>query len=171
LKSPTHLTTSLLLEDTIMPLLILVMNIIWFVLGGFIAGLAWILAGIIMAITIVGLPWARSCFMLARFSFWPFGYDIASRDKLYGRGDMGTGTLGTIGNVIWFVLAGWWLAVMHISAAIALAVTIIGIPFAWQHVKLAIASLFPIGKSVVSTDRLWPSKQDLPRLQHPLQKV
>jgi uncharacterized membrane protein YccF (DUF307 family) len=171
LKSPTHLTTSLLLEDTIMPLLILVMNIIWFVLGGFIAGLAWILAGIIMAITIVGLPWARSCFMLARFSFWPFGYDIASRDKLYGRGDMGTGTLGTIGNVIWFVLAGWWLAVMHISAAIALAVTIIGIPFAWQHVKLAIASLFPIGKSVVSADRLWPSKQDLPRLQHPLQKA
>jgi uncharacterized membrane protein YccF (DUF307 family) len=108
-----------------------------------------------MAITIIGLPWARSCFMLARFSFWPFGYDIISRDRLTGQEDLGTGALGTVGNVIWFVLAGWWLAVMHISAAIAYAVTIIGIPFAWQHVKLAIASLFPVGKTVISVDQLW----------------
>jgi uncharacterized membrane protein YccF (DUF307 family) len=152
-------------EDHIMPLLLFALNVVWFVLGGFIAGLAWMLAGLIMAITIIGIPWARSCFMLARFSFWPFGYDIASRDRLYGREDLGTGALGTIGNVIWFVLAGWWLAIMHISAAIALAVSIIGIPFAWQHVKLAIASLFPIGKTVVSTDRLWTPIEDLPRLQ------
>jgi uncharacterized membrane protein YccF (DUF307 family) len=148
-----------------MPFLLFALNVVWFVLGGFIAGLAWILAGLIMAVTIIGIPWARSCFMLARFSFWPFGYDIASRDRLYGREDLGTGALGTIGNVIWFVLAGWWLAIMHISAAIALAVSIIGIPFAWQHVKLAIASLFPIGKTVVPTDRLWTPIEDLPRLQ------
>jgi uncharacterized membrane protein YccF (DUF307 family) len=138
-----------------MPILIFLLNVAWFVLGGFIAGLAWILAGVIMAITIVGLPWARSCFMLARFSFWPFGYDIVARDRLTGQEDLGTGTLGTLGNVIWFVLAGWWLAIMHISAAIGLAITIIGIPFAWQHVKLAIASLFPVGKTVVSVDRIW----------------
>ncbi len=147
-----------------MPLILFILNAVWFVMGGFIAGLAWVLAGVIMAITIVGIPWARSCFMLARFSFWPFGYDIVARDKLYGREDMGTGALGTMGNVIWFVLAGWWLAVMHISAAIALAITIIGIPFAWQHVKLAIASLFPVGKTVVPTDRLWTPISDLPRL-------
>jgi uncharacterized membrane protein YccF (DUF307 family) len=148
-----------------MAILMFILNAIWFVMGGFIAGLAWLLAGVIMAITIIGLPWARSCFMLARFSFWPFGYDIVSRDKLYGREDLGTGALGTLGNVVWFVLAGWWLAIMHISAAIALAVTIIGIPFAWQHVKLAIASLFPVGKTVVSTDSLWTPMADLPRLR------
>ncbi len=147
-----------------MPLILFILNAVWFVMGGFIAGLAWVLAGVIMAITIIGIPWARSCFMLARFSFWPFGYDIVARDKLYGREDLGTGALGTMGNVIWFVLAGWWLAVMHISAAIALAITIIGIPFAWQHVKLAIASLFPVGKTVVPTDRLWTPISDLPRL-------
>lgn len=138
-----------------MPIIMFVLNVLWFITGGVIAGLAWILAGVLMAITIVGIPWARSCFMLARFSFWPFGFDILSRDQLFGREDLGTGALGKLGNVIWFVLAGWWLAIMHISAAIALAVTIIGIPFAWQHVKLAIASLFPVGKTVVETDKLW----------------
>lgn len=143
--------------------MIFILNLLWFVLGGFFAGLAWILAGVIMALTIIGLPWARSCFMLARYTFWPFGYEIIARDKLYGEEDIGTGTLGTIGNVIWFVLAGWWLALMHISAAVALAVTIIGIPFAWAHVKLAIASLFPIGKTVVSTDRLWPMQPTPPK--------
>jgi uncharacterized membrane protein YccF (DUF307 family) len=134
--------------------MIFILNVLWFVLGGFFAGLAWLVAGVIMAITIIGLPWARSCFMIARYSFWPFGYDLVSRDQYYGREDLGTGTLGTIGNVIWFVFAGWWLALMHISAAIALTFTIIGIPFAWAHVKLAIASLFPVGKTVVTVDSL-----------------
>ena len=138
--------------------MIFILNLLWFVLGGWLMGLGWIFAGLIMALTIVGLPWARSCFMIARYSFWPFGYDIVSRDQYYGREDLGTGALGTIGNVIWFVLAGWWLALAHISLAIGLAVSIIGIPFAWAHVKLAIASLFPVGKTVVPvTDfRLFP---------------
>ncbi len=137
--------------------MIFILNLVWFVLGGFFAGLGWVLAGVIMALTIVGLPWARSCFMIARYTFWPFGYDIVSRNELNGRGDLGTGTLGTIGNVIWFVLAGWWLALAHLTAAVAFAVTIIGIPFAWAHVKLAMASLFPVGKTVVSTEVLWPA--------------
>jgi uncharacterized membrane protein YccF (DUF307 family) len=148
-----------------MPVLMFILNVLWFVTGGVIAGLAWLLAGIIMALTVVGLPWTRSCFMLARFSFWPFGYDIISREVLHGEHDLGTGALGTLGNVIWFVLAGWWLALMHISAAVAYAITVIGIPFAWQHVKLAIASLFPVGKSVVATDRLWTPMPNYPRLQ------
>ena len=135
-------------------MLIFLLNVVWFVLGGFLAGLGWILAGVLMALTIVGLPWARSCFMIARYTFWPFGYDIVSREDYYGRRDIGTGTLGTIGNIIWFVLAGWWLALMHISAAIGLAITIIGIPFAWAHVKLALASLFPVGKTVVDIDEI-----------------
>ena len=136
--------------------MIFILNVLWFVLGGFLAGLGWILAGIIMAITIIGIPWARSCFVIARYTFWPFGYDLVSREDLTGQRDMGTGTLGTVGNVIWFVFAGWWLAVMHLTAAVALAISIIGIPFAWAHVKLALASLFPIGKTVVANDRLWP---------------
>jgi uncharacterized membrane protein YccF (DUF307 family) len=151
-----------------MPTVMFILNILWFIFGGFISGLAWILAGIIMAITIIGLPWARSCFMLARFSFWPFGYDIITRDQLYGEQDIGTGALGTLGNVIWFVLAGWWLAIGHIVAAIGLAVTIIGIPFAWQHVKLAIASLFPVGKTVVTTDKLWGST---PSMHRPMKQI
>ena len=134
--------------------MIFILNVLWFILGGFIAGLAWILAGIIMAITIVGLPFVPTCFRLARYTFWPFGYDIVSRDQLTGQSDIGTGTIGTIGNVIWFVFAGWWLALMHISAAIALTISIIGIPFAWAHVKLAIASLFPIGKRIIAVDEL-----------------
>lgn len=133
-------------------MIIFLLNVAWFILGGFLAGLGWALAGVIMAITIIGLPWARSCFMIARYSFWPYGYDIVSREQLYGRSDLGTGALGTIGNIIWFVLAGWWLALGHLIAAFSLAVTIIGIPFAWAHVKLALASLFPVGKTVVDTD-------------------
>jgi uncharacterized membrane protein YccF (DUF307 family) len=91
-----------------MQLILFVLNVLWFITGGVIAGLAWVLAGVIMAVTIVGLPWARSCFMLASFSFWPFGRDIIARDALYGREDLGTGALGVLGNVIWFVLAGGW---------------------------------------------------------------
>ena len=145
--------------------MIFILNLLWFILGGWLMGLGWILAGLIMALTIIGLPWARSCFMIARYSFWPFGYDIISRDQYYGRKDLGTGALGTIGNVIWFVLAGWWLALAHISLAIGLAVSIIGIPFAWAHVKLAIASLFPIGKTVVPVNalRLFPGARLQPK--------
>jgi uncharacterized membrane protein YccF (DUF307 family) len=148
-----------------MRIILLLLNILWFVTGGVLAGLAWALAGVIMAITIIGLPWARSCFMLARFSFWPFGYDIISRDAFYGQEDIGTGKLGTAGNIVWFVLAGWWLAIGHITAAIAYAITIIGLPFAWQHVKLAIASLFPVGKTVVATDRLWSPLTPVTQIQ------
>src|SRR4051794_18407586 len=80
-----------------------VLNVLWFILGGFLAGLGWWLAGILCAITIVGLPWARACFMLGNFSFWPFGRDVISRKELTGRDDLGTGTFGTIGNIIWLI--------------------------------------------------------------------
>lgn len=130
----------------------LILNILWLVLGGIWSAIAWFLVGILAAITIVGLPWARSCFMLANYTLWPFGRDVIARDELYGREDLGTGGLGMVGNVIWFVLAGWWLAVMHLTFAVANAVTIIGIPFAWAHVKLAGASLFPVGKTVESNE-------------------
>jgi uncharacterized membrane protein YccF (DUF307 family) len=104
-----------------------------------------------MAITIIGIPWARSAFNLAIYTFLPFGHTVVRRDQV-GDSDLGTSPLGFIGNLIWLVLAGWWLALGHVLTAIPLAITIIGIPFAWAHLKLAMLSLWPIGRTVVSTD-------------------
>ncbi|HWO17201.1 MAG TPA: YccF domain-containing protein [Kofleriaceae bacterium] len=124
-------------------------NLIWFVLGGFWLGIGWWLAGLLMLISLVGIPWARSCFVLGTFCFFPFGQEAIDRRELNGKGDLGTGTLGFLGNVIWFVLAGLWLAIGHVVSAFANACTIIGIPFAIQHLKLAGCALAPIGKTVV----------------------
>ena len=125
-------------------------NVIWFVFGGFLMGLGWWLAGLVAAITIVGLPWAKACFVIGQFAFWPFGKEAVSRRDIHQQDDIGTGTLGAVGNVIWFVFAGWWLALGHLFSALACFVTIIGIPFGIQHVKLAVIALAPIGKTVVS---------------------
>ena len=129
-----------------------ILNVLWFVLGGVWMGLGWWLAGVVMAISIIGLPWARSCFVIGSFAFWPFGRTAVSRDELTGREDMGTGALGCLGNVVWFVLAGWWLALGHLVAAVANFVTIIGIPFGFQHIKLAAIALAPVGQTVVDVD-------------------
>jgi uncharacterized membrane protein YccF (DUF307 family) len=124
-------------------------NIIWFVCGGLWSGIIWYAAGLLAALSIVGLPWARACFLLGRFTLWPFGRELVDRRLLTGRGDLGTGWMGFLGNVIWFLCVGWTLAVAHLAGALASAVTIIGLPFALQHIKLALASLAPIGKEVV----------------------
>ena len=127
----------------------LLLNLLWFVLGGLVMGLGWALAGILCGITVVGLPWARSCFVLARFSLWPFGQEAVSRRELTGRADLGTGPLGLVGNGLWFLLAGWWLAMGHLGSALACFITIIGIPFGIQHIKLALIALAPVGMQVV----------------------
>jgi uncharacterized membrane protein YccF (DUF307 family) len=124
-------------------------NIIWFVCGGLWSGVIWYAAGLLAALSIVGLPWARACFLLGRFTLWPFGRELVDRRALTGRGDLGTGWMGFLGNVIWFLCVGWTVAVAHLAGALASAVTIIGLPFALQHLKLALASLAPIGKEVV----------------------
>jgi uncharacterized membrane protein YccF (DUF307 family) len=129
----------------------LILNILWFVLGGVWMGLAWLLGGVLMLITVIGIPWARAAFTVASFSFWPFGRVAVDRRMLTGREDIGTGALGVIGNILWFLLAGWWLALGHLAAAVACAITIIGIPFAFQHVKLAILAVAPIGQEIVPT--------------------
>ena len=103
------------------------LNILWVVLGGFVMALGWWLAGLLCAITIIGLPWARSCFVIGKFSLWPFGQEAVNREELSGRGDLGTGPLGLIGNVLWFLVAGWWLAIGHLSSALACFVSIVGI--------------------------------------------
>ena len=124
-------------------------NIFWFVLGGFLMGLGWWLAGLLCALTIIGLPWAKACFVIGQFAFLPFGKEAVSRAALTGVEDIGTGALGTIGNVIWFIFAGWWLALGHLAAALCCFVTIIGIPFGIQHIKLAMLALAPVGKTIV----------------------
>ena len=134
-----------------MPLIRLVLNVLWIVFGGFLMALAWFLAGLLMLITIVGIPWARAAFNIARYTLLPFGYEAVPREWVTGREDVGSGPLGVIGNIIWLVLAGWWLAVGHLTAALAWAVTIVGIPFAWAHVKLAALALWPIGRTIVPT--------------------
>ena len=125
------------------------LNLLWIVFGGLWMAAGWVVAAIIMAITIIGLPWARAAFNIAAYTLLPFGQRAVARDAYTGREDIGTGALGVIGNIIWFVLAGWWLALAHLITAIGLAITIIGIPFAWAHLKLAGIALWPIGKTIV----------------------
>ena len=125
------------------------LNLLWIVFGGLWMAVAWVIAAVIMAITIIGIPWARAAFNLASYTFLPFGQKAVSRAEHFGREDVGTGPLGVVGNIVWLVLAGWWLALGHLVTAILLAVTIIGIPFAWAHLKLAGLALWPIGKVIV----------------------
>ena len=123
----------------------LVLNILWIVFGGLHMAIGWLIAGVIMAVTIIGLPWARAAFTMAAYTLLPFGNTVVSRPV-----GIGSGPLGMIGNIIWLVLAGWWLALGHLITALLLAITIIGLPFAWAHLKLAGLALWPIGKDVVS---------------------
>jgi uncharacterized membrane protein YccF (DUF307 family) len=128
------------------------LNLLWILFGGFWMALGWVIAGVIMAITIIGIPWARAAFNIALYTLFPFGQTAVSRADYTGQEDIGTGSLGVIGNAIWLLLAGWWLALAHLVIAIALAITIIGIPFAWAHLKLAGLALWPIGKMIVPID-------------------
>lgn len=111
-----------------------------------------VIAAVIMAVTIIGLPWARAAFNIAAYTLLPFGQKAVSRAANSGEEDIGTGPLGILGNVIWLLFAGWWLALGHIITAIVLAMTIISIPFAWAHVKLAGLALWPIGMMIVPAD-------------------
>lgn len=143
-------------------------NMLWFIFGGFLMGLGWWLAGLVCAITIVGLPWAKACFVIGQFAFLPFGKEAISREELTGNEDIGTGTLGMLGNVLWFIFAGIWLAIGHLVAAIGCFITIIGIPFGIQHLKLAGLALAPVGKTIVSKEvaessRLYSARADVAR--------
>ena len=132
-----------------MSALSLLLNLLWIVFGGLWMAVGWLIAAVLMAITIVGLPWARAAFNIASYTVLPFGQKAVSRAQYSGSTDVGTRPLGVLGNIIWLVLAGWWLALGHLVTAILLAVTIVGIPFAWAHLKLAGVALWPIGKMIV----------------------
>jgi uncharacterized membrane protein YccF (DUF307 family) len=118
-----------------------ILNVLWLIFGGWISALLWLFAGAILAVTVIGLPWTPAAFRLASFSAWPFGRSVI--DKPTGQ------DVSLILNILWLVFAGWWLALHHVVLGIALAVTLIGIPFALQHFKLAVISLMPVGKEVI----------------------
>jgi uncharacterized membrane protein YccF (DUF307 family) len=133
----------------VMSPLSLLLNLLWIVFGGLWMAAAWMIAAVVMAITIIGLPWTRAAFNIGVYTLLPFGQKAVSRADYYGHHDLGTGPLGLLGNLLWLILAGWWLALAHLITAIMLAITIIGIPFAWAHVKLAGLALWPIGRVIV----------------------
>jgi uncharacterized membrane protein YccF (DUF307 family) len=135
-----------------MSALAFLLNVLWIVFGGLWMSVAWIVAAVVMAITIIGLPWTRAAFNIALYTLLPFGQKAVSRAEYSGTDDLGTGLLGFVGNLIWLVLAGWWLALGHLITAFLLAITIIGIPFAWAHLKLAGIALWPIGKMIVPAE-------------------
>ena len=119
----------------------LLLNVIWLVLCGFWMALGYVVAGIICCVLIVTIPFGLASFRIANYALWPFGRTIAERAD--------SGTMSLLGNVIWIVFAGWWLALGHLITGVALAVTIIGIPLALANFKLIPISLMPLGVRIV----------------------
>ena len=124
----------------------LIGNLIWLVLAGFWLALGYFVAGVIACVLIVTIPFGVASFRLAGYVLWPFGRTVVPA------ADKGVGSV--IGNIIWFVVAGWWLAIGHIVSAAALAITIIGLPFALADLKMVPLALAPFGKRVVDVDDL-----------------
>ena len=123
-----------------------ILNVIWLVLSGFWLALGYALAGIVMCILIITIPFGVQSFKLAGFSLWPFGRAVVKKPS--------AGAASVVGNVIWLLLAGWWLALAHIVTAVPLAITIIGLPLAWANLKLVPMALWPFGREVVPADQV-----------------
>jgi uncharacterized membrane protein YccF (DUF307 family) len=123
-----------------------ILNVLWLVLSGFWLALGYVVAGVICCILIVTIPFGIASFRIAGYALWPFGRTIVDKP--------GAGAGSVIGNVIWIIFAGLWLAIGHIVSGIALCVTIIGIPFGIANFKMVPISLVPLGKDIVSTDAL-----------------
>jgi uncharacterized membrane protein YccF (DUF307 family) len=116
-------------------------NIIWLLIGGIIAAAAWFLAGLILCVTIIGIPFGIQCFKIAQFVLWPFGREIEL-------GNFGAG--GLIFNIIWLLVFGWEFAIGHLIIGAVFCITIIGIPFGLQHFKLAKLGLIPFGARIIT---------------------
>ena len=125
--------------------MIFLVNLLWFVCGGVLAWLGWMLSGIVLACTVIGLPWAFAAFRIAPFAAWPFGRALVDARAVGEERIVGTG----LANVLWIVCAGLWLSLGHILAGAALCLTIIGIPFGLAHFKIAQVSWAPLGKRIV----------------------
>ncbi|MEE4541898.1 YccF domain-containing protein [Streptomyces sp. V4-01] len=121
-----------------------ILNVIWLILCGLWMCLGYFLAGLLLCITIIGIPFGIAAFRIGIYALWPFGYTAVERR------DAGAGSF--VGNVLWVILAGWWLALGHIVTGLALCITIIGIPFGIANFKLIPLSLMPLGKEIVPSD-------------------
>lgn len=117
-------------------------NIIWVIFGGLLGAVAWFAAGLLLCITIIGIPFGVQCFKIAGFVLWPFGREV----------EIGNfGACGFILNILWILILGWELAVFHVIVGAIFCVTIIGIPFGLQHFKLSMLGLVPFGARIYLT--------------------
>jgi uncharacterized membrane protein YccF (DUF307 family) len=119
-----------------------VLNVIWFLFSGIWLWIAYVLAGILCCLLIVTIPWGIASFRMANYAVWPFGRELVDRPS--------AGVFSFLGNVIWVIAAGWWLALTHIVTGLALCLTIIGIPLGIANFKLIPVSLMPLGKQIVT---------------------
>ncbi|MBF6171647.1 YccF domain-containing protein [Nocardia blacklockiae] len=127
-----------------MTLIRFVLNVLWLVFAGFWMAVGYLLAGIVCCLLIVTIPFGIASFRIAAYVLWPFGREVVARP--------GAGVPSLVGNVIWVVVAGWWLALGHLLTSIPLFVSIIGIPFGWANLKLVPVSLMPLGREIVPSD-------------------
>ena len=120
-----------------------ILNVIWLVLSGIWLAVAYALAGLLMFVLVITIPFGVAAFRLAFYVLWPFGRTLIPR--------AGAGTASLVGNVLWFLLVGLWMAIAHVLLGIALCLTVIGIPLGLGNFKLALVALAPLGKEIVST--------------------
>lgn len=123
----------------------LILNILWLVLVGFWMAVGYFVAALICFVLIVTIPFGIAAGRIGLFVLWPFGKEAVERPD--------AGAASTLGNVIWLIVAGWWLALGHLITSLALAVTIIGLPFAWINIKMIPLCLVPLGREIVDSDR------------------
>ena len=116
-------------------------NVLWFILGGFLVALIYFVVGLLMCLTIVGIPFGVQLFKLGIYALWPFGHELVN-------GPNEPGCLSTVMNLLWILLGWWGIATIHLVCGLICCVTIIGIPWGLQHFKMAIGSIFPFGKQI-----------------------
>ena len=125
----------------------LLLNILWFITGGFLLAAGYVLFGVLACLLVVTIPAGVASFRMANYAVAPFGRSVVQPAG-------GVGGLSTVSNIIWFLVAGLWLAIGHITTAAAQAATIIGIPLAWANIKMIPVTCFPFGKHIVDNDRI-----------------
>ena len=119
-------------------------NLIWLLFGGLLSALGYIIGGVVLCVTIVGLPWGLQCFKIAGLVLWPFGKKVISNQN-------SSGCLSLLCNIIWLLCGGLYTALVHVFFGVLLCITVIGIPFRLQHFKLVEISLMPFGKTIVNS--------------------
>ena len=123
-----------------------ILNVLWLIFGGLLLALGYAIAGLICFVLVVTIPFGVASFRMANYALWPFGRALVPKPT--------AGVGSVLGNVLWFIVAGWWLALGHVTTAIAQFVSIIGIPLGIANLKLVPVSLFPLGHEIVDVDDL-----------------